>query len=114
MGGLRDQSGARVRPHVRDLEHHRPDLDDDRRHAPILRGLVDRLDEGLGAGHQVAGEGRACSIPSAVPSTTPPMAIVYSSGYVKVWDMFRVGIVSDLQRLAALILIGPFLAGLIL
>jgi len=55
----------------------------------------------------------ACSISSAIPSTTPPMAIVYSSGYVRIWDMFRVGMVSDLLRLAALILIGPLLAGLI-
>ena len=30
-----------------------------------------------------------------------------------IWDMFRVGMVSDLLRLTALILIGPFLVGLI-
>jgi len=35
------------------------------------------------------------------------MAIVYGSGYVKVWDMFKVGMVSDLVRLALLLLIGP-------
>jgi sodium-dependent dicarboxylate transporter 2/3/5 len=56
----------------------------------------------------------ACSISSAIPSTTPPMAIVYSSGRVRIWDMFRVGIVSDLIRLGLLVLIGPFLVGLIL
>ncbi len=55
----------------------------------------------------------ACSISSAIPSTTPPMAIVYSSGYVKIWSMFKVGIVSDLARLGLLILIGPFLTNLI-
>ncbi len=55
----------------------------------------------------------ACSISSAIPSTTPPMAIVYSSGYVKIWDMFRVGMVSDLLRLAVLILTGPLLVGLV-
>jgi len=55
----------------------------------------------------------ACSIGSAIPSTTPPMAIVYSSGYVKIWNMFRVGIVSDFLRLGVLILIGPFLTDLI-
>ena len=49
----------------------------------------------------------ASSISSALPSTTPPMAIVYGSGHVKVWDMFKVGMVSDLVRLALLILIGP-------
>jgi di/tricarboxylate transporter len=41
------------------------------------------------------------------------MAIVYSSGYVRIWSMFKVGIVSDILRLGVLILIGPFLAGLI-
>jgi len=55
----------------------------------------------------------ACSISSAIPSTTPPMAIVYSSGYVKIWDMFRVGMVSDLLRLTALILTGPLFVGLL-
>jgi sodium-dependent dicarboxylate transporter 2/3/5 len=55
----------------------------------------------------------ASSISSAIPSTTPPMAIVYSSGHVRIWDMFRVGIVSDLIRLGCLVLLGPFLVGLI-
>ena len=55
----------------------------------------------------------ACSISSAIPSTTPPMAIVYSSGYVKIWDMFRVGMVSDLLRLTALILTGPLFVALL-
>jgi len=61
----------------------------------------------------IVGAALACSISSAIPSTTPPMAIVYSSGYVRIWSMFKVGIVSDLLRLGVLILIGPFLAGLI-
>jgi len=55
----------------------------------------------------------ACSISSAIPSTTPPMAIVYSSGYVKIWSMFKVGMVSDLLRLAALILTGPIFLGIL-
>lgn len=58
--------------------------------------------------------GLACSISSAIPSTTPPMAIVYGSGNVKIWNMFKIGIVSDFLRLAALILLGPFLISLIL
>ena len=41
------------------------------------------------------------------------MAIVYSSGYVRIWNMFRVGMVSDLLRLAVLIATGPFFVGLI-
>jgi sodium-dependent dicarboxylate transporter 2/3/5 len=61
----------------------------------------------------IIGAALACSISSAIPSTTPPMAIVYSSGYVRIWSMFKVGIVSDLIRLAALILIGPILIGLV-
>ena len=61
----------------------------------------------------IIGAALACSISSAIPSTTPPMAIVYSSGYVKIWSMFKVGIVSDLIRLGALILIGPLLMGFV-
>ncbi|TFG70169.1 MAG: DASS family sodium-coupled anion symporter [Methanomassiliicoccus sp.] len=72
----------------------------------------------LGAGVSpippIIGAALACSISSAIPSTTPPMAIVYSSGYVKMWSMFKVGIISDLLRLGVLILIGPFLASLLL
>ncbi len=64
----------------------------------------------LGAGVAVAppiiGAALACSISSAIPSTTPPMAIVYSSGYVKIWSMFKVGLISDLLRMAVLIFIG--------
>ena len=62
----------------------------------------------------IIGAGLACSISSAIPSTTPPMAIVYSSGYVKIWTMFKVGIVSDLLRLAALIVLGPLFASLLI
>lgn len=61
----------------------------------------------------IIGAGLACSISTALPSTTPPMAIVYSSGYVRIWDMFKVGIASDLLRLTALVAIGPLLVGLI-
>ena len=61
----------------------------------------------------IIGAALACSISSAIPSTTPPMAIVYSSGYVKMWSMFKVGIISDLLRLGVLILIGPFLCSLV-
>jgi len=61
----------------------------------------------------IIGAALACSISSAIPSTTPPMAIVYSSGYVKIWSMFKVGIISDLLRLGALIALGPILIGLV-
>ena len=55
----------------------------------------------------------ACSISSSIPSTTPPMAIIYSSRKVKISNMFKTGIASDLIRLAILLLIGPILIGLV-
>jgi sodium-dependent dicarboxylate transporter 2/3/5 len=55
----------------------------------------------------IIGAALACSISSSLPSTTPPMAIVYSSGHVRVWDMLRVGIVSDILRLSLLVVSGP-------
>lgn len=61
----------------------------------------------------IIGAALACSISSAIPSTTPPMAIVYSSGYVKIWSMFKVGLIADLIRLGALIAIGPLLIGFV-
>ncbi len=51
----------------------------------------------------------ASSISSALPSTTPPMAIVYGSGYVRLWSMFKVGMVSDAIRLIILVLLEPYL-----
>jgi len=51
----------------------------------------------------------ACSISSALPSTTPPMAIVYGSGYVRVRSMFKLGMICDILRLILLIMIGPIL-----
>ena len=52
----------------------------------------------------------AASISSALPSTTPPMAIVYGSKYIKLWNMFKVGMIADTIRLILLILIEPYLA----
>lgn len=78
---------------------------------PIAATLA--LGAGVAPVAPIIGAALACSISSAIPSTTPPMAIVYSSGYVRIWTMFKVGIVSDLIRLGALILIGPFLTSLV-
>ena len=50
---------------------------------------------------------------SSIPSTTPPMAIIYSSKKVRISNMFKTGITSDLIRLAILILVGPILIGLV-
>jgi sodium-dependent dicarboxylate transporter 2/3/5 len=55
----------------------------------------------------------ACSISSAIPSTTPPMAIVYSSRFVRISNMVKTGMTSDLIRLALLIFLGPPLADLL-
>jgi len=68
---------------------------------------------GLSVIPPIIGAALACSISSAIPSTTPPMAIVYSSGYVKIWTMFKVGIIADLLRLSALVILGPLLIGLV-
>lgn len=71
---------------------------------PIAATLA--MGAGVPAAPAIIGAALACSVSSAIPSTTPPMAIVYSSGYVKIWTMFKVGIVSDSIRIAALILVG--------
>ena len=78
---------------------------------PIAATLA--LGSGVNPFGPIIGAALACSISSAIPSTTPPMAIVYGSGFVRIWSMFKVGIVSDLLRLGVLILIGPFLVDLI-
>jgi hypothetical protein len=41
------------------------------------------------------------------------MAIIYSSQAVSILNMFKTGIVSDLLRLAMLIILGPILISLI-
>ncbi len=78
---------------------------------PIAATLA--MGAGVSPAPPIIGAALACSISSAIPSTTPPMAIVYSSGYVKIWSMFKVGIISDLIRLAALVAIGPLLIGFV-
>jgi solute carrier family 13 (sodium-dependent dicarboxylate transporter), member 2/3/5 len=57
--------------------------------------------------------GLEASISSAIPCTTPPMAIIYSSRLVSILNMFKTGMMSDLLRLAILIFIGPILIDLI-
>ena len=71
----------------------------------------------IGAGFDpippIIAAGLAASISSAIPSTTPPMAIIYSSNAVSIWNMFKTGIISDLLRLGILITLGPLLIGLV-
>ncbi|MBS7631125.1 DASS family sodium-coupled anion symporter [Candidatus Bathyarchaeota archaeon] len=54
----------------------------------------------------VLGAAIATTIPSSFPSTTPAIAIIYSSGYVKMKDLFKVGMVCDTIRFFLLLLIG--------
>lgn len=75
---------------------------------PIAATLA--LGAGLNPIPPILAAGIAASISSALPSTTPPMAIVQSSGFVRTWAMFKVGVASDLLRLLALITLGPLLA----
>jgi len=51
----------------------------------------------------------ACSISSAIPSTTPPMAIIYGSGKVNIKNMFKAGFLADVTRLLFLIATEPIL-----
>jgi sodium-dependent dicarboxylate transporter 2/3/5 len=71
----------------------------------------------IGAGFSpippIIAAGLAASISSAIPSTTPPMAIIYSSRAVSIANMFKTGIVSDLLRLIILITVGPLLISLV-
>jgi solute carrier family 13 (sodium-dependent dicarboxylate transporter), member 2/3/5 len=71
----------------------------------------------IGAGFSpippIIAAGLGASISSAIPSTTPPMAIIYSSRVVSILNMFKTGMISDLLRLAILIFIGPILIDLI-
>jgi solute carrier family 13 (sodium-dependent dicarboxylate transporter), member 2/3/5 len=71
----------------------------------------------IGAGFSpippIIAAGLAASISSAIPSTTPPMAIIYSSRAVSIVNMFKTGIVSDLLRLIILITLGPLLISLV-
>ena len=78
---------------------------------PIAAALA--IGAGVNPIPPILAAGLACSVSSAIPSTTPPMAIVYSSRVVRISNMFKTGMTSDLIRLALLILIGPLLIDLL-
>lgn len=71
----------------------------------------------IGAGFNpippIIAAGLGASISSAIPSTTPPMAIIYSSRAVSILNMFKTGMISDLLRLTILIFVGPILIDLV-
>ena len=75
--------------------------------APIVAALAQGA--GINPMPAVIAVGLACSISSALPSTTPPMAIVYGSRYIKLWNMFKVGMIADTIRLIILVLLTPSL-----
>ncbi|HFC49330.1 MAG TPA: TRAP transporter large permease subunit, partial [Thermofilum sp.] len=75
--------------------------------APIVATLSKAA--GINPVPAVIAVGLACSISSALPSTTPPMAIVYGSRMIKLWNMFKVGMIADSLRLILLILLTPSL-----
>lgn len=75
---------------------------------PIATSLA--ISSGINPLPAVISAALACSISSALPSTTPPMAIVYGSRYIKTWSMFKVGMISDTIRLILLIIIEPYLS----
>ena len=56
----------------------------------------------------------ACSISSAIPSTTSPMAIIYGSGKVNIKNMFKAGFLADVTRLLILVTTEPILVQLFL
>jgi solute carrier family 13 (sodium-dependent dicarboxylate transporter), member 2/3/5 len=78
---------------------------------PIAAALA--IGAGINPIPPIIAAGLACSVSSAIPSTTPPMAIVYSSRVVRISNMFKTGIISDLIRLALLIFLGPPLVDLV-
>jgi len=78
---------------------------------PIAASLA--IDAGFNPIPPIIAAGLAASISSVIPSSTPPMAKIYSSRAVSISDMFKTGIVSDLSRLAILIMLGPLLIHLI-
>jgi solute carrier family 13 (sodium-dependent dicarboxylate transporter), member 2/3/5 len=78
---------------------------------PIAAALA--IGAGVNPIPPILAAGLACSVSSAIPSTTPPMAIIYSSRVVRISNMFKTGMTSDLIRLTLLILIGPLLIDLL-
>jgi len=78
---------------------------------PVAASLA--VGAGLNPIPPIIAAGLAASISSAIPSTTPPMAIIYSSKLVSILNMFKTGIISDLLRIGILIALGPVLVGLI-
>ncbi|AKG38347.1 hypothetical protein MA03_02370 [Infirmifilum uzonense] len=84
--------------------------------AIITVPLVASIAKGMGVNpaYPVITAALACSISSALPSTTPPMAIIYGSRKVKASNMFKVGMLADVVRLIILMATEPILVSILL
>ncbi len=80
--------------------------------APILSGIAD----GLGVDFLTLGipTALASSCAFMLPMSTPPNAIVYSSGYVKVFDMMKTGIILNILAVLLLIVLSLFWIDIVL
>ena len=80
--------------------------------APLISGVADGLGvDFLELGIPVA---LASSCAFMLPISTPPNAIVYSSGYVKVMDMIKSGVLLNLLAVLLLVFLGLFWVGFVL
>lgn len=79
--------------------------------APIVAGVA----EGIGVDFLELGVpvALASSCAFMLPISTPPNAIVYSSGYVKVMDMIKAGVLLNLLAILLLVVIGLFWVGFV-
>ncbi len=74
--------------------------------APVIAGIAIGLDVPLL--HMLIPVTMASSCAFMLPMATPPNAIVFASGYVKVYDMAKVGIVLNLVAVLLLVLLFQF------
>ena len=80
--------------------------------APLISGVA----EGLGVDFLELGipVALASSCAFMLPISTPPNAIVYSSGYVKVMDMIKSGVLLNLLAVFLLVFLGLFWVGFVI
>ena len=80
--------------------------------APLISGVA----EGLGVDFLELGVpvALASSCAFMLPISTPPNAIVYSSGYVRVLDMIKAGVLLNILAVFLLVFLGLFWVGLII
>ncbi|MGB3465532.1 MAG: SLC13 family permease, partial [Cyclobacteriaceae bacterium] len=81
----------------------------------IFAPIIDGVAEGIGVDFLELGVpvALASSCAFMLPISTPPNAIVYSSGYVKVVDMIKAGILLNILAILLLVIIGLFWVGFV-